>query len=41
MHVDNDNREIDEVTAELLAEQQNGPAPHRYIEVEGGGIASN
>ena len=41
VHVDNDNREIDEVTAELLAEAQNGPAPHRYIEVEGGGVASN
>ena len=41
VHVDSDNCEIDEVTAELLAEQQNGPAPHRYIEVEGGGIASN
>ncbi len=35
VHVDADNREIDEVTAELLAEQQRGPAPHRYIEVEG------
>src|SRR5690606_5770304 len=35
VHVDTDNRQIDEVTAELLAEQQRGPAPHRYIEVAG------
>lgn len=35
VHVDNNNRQIDEVTAELLAEAQNGPAPHRYIEVAG------
>ena len=33
VHVDTENRQIDEVTAELLAEQQRGPAPHRYIEV--------
>jgi aspartate 1-decarboxylase len=36
VHVDTANRQIDEVTAELLAEQQRGPAPHRYIEVEAG-----
>ena len=34
VHVDTENRQIDEVTAELLAEQQRGPAPHRYVEVD-------
>jgi len=34
VHVDTANRQIDEVTAELLAEQQRGPAPHPYITVE-------
>lgn len=33
VHVDNENNQIDEVTAELLAEQTRGPAPHRYVEV--------
>lgn len=33
VHVDNHNREIDAVTAELLAAGQQGPAPHRYVEV--------
>jgi len=36
VHVDTENNQIDEVTAELLAEQQRGPAPHRYIEVDAG-----
>lgn len=35
VHVDTRNRQIDEVTAELLAEQTRGPAPHRYVEVDG------
>jgi aspartate 1-decarboxylase len=34
VHVDTENNQIDEVTAELLAEQTRGPAPHRYIEVD-------
>jgi hypothetical protein len=25
---------IDEITAELIAAEQQGPAPHRYIEVD-------
>ena len=33
VHVDTSNRQIDEVTAELLAAAQAGPAPHRYVEV--------
>ena len=33
VHVDTANRQIDAVTAELLATQQAGPAPHRYVEV--------
>jgi aspartate 1-decarboxylase len=33
VHVDTANRQIDEVTAELLATGQQGPAPHRYVEV--------
>lgn len=33
IHVDTDNRPIDEVTAQILAEAQSGPAPHPYIEV--------
>ena len=32
VHVDTANRQVDEVTAELLAAQR-GPAPHRYVEV--------
>jgi aspartate 1-decarboxylase len=33
VHVDTSNRQIDEVTAELLAAAQAGPAPHCYVEV--------
>ena len=33
VHVDTANRQIDAVTAELLAAGQQGPAPHRYVEV--------
>jgi len=33
VHVDTGNRQIDAVTAELLAAGQQGPAPHRYVEV--------
>ena len=32
VHVDTANRQIDEVTAQLIAAEQ-GPAPHRYVEV--------
>ena len=33
VHVDTANRQVDEVTAQLLAAEQRGPAPHRYVEV--------
>jgi aspartate 1-decarboxylase len=34
VHVDTANRQIDEVTASLLAAEAHGrPAPHRYVEV--------
>jgi aspartate 1-decarboxylase len=33
VHVDTANRQIDEVTAELLAGPASGPAPHRSVEV--------
>jgi aspartate 1-decarboxylase len=33
VHVDTANHQIDAVTAELLAAEQLGPAPHRYVEV--------
>jgi len=33
VHVDSDNRQIDAMTAELLAAARQGPAPHRYAEV--------
>jgi aspartate 1-decarboxylase len=33
VHVDRSNRPIDELTAELLAAEQQGPAPHRYVDV--------
>jgi aspartate 1-decarboxylase len=33
VHVDTTNRQIDAVTAELLATESRGPAPHRYVEV--------
>ena len=32
VHVDTGNRQIDAVTAELLASGERGPAPHRYVE---------
>jgi aspartate 1-decarboxylase len=35
VHVDGDNRQVDAVTAELIAAEQRGPAPHRYVEVAG------
>jgi aspartate 1-decarboxylase len=34
VHVDSRNQPIDALTAELIAAEQQGPAPHRYIEVE-------
>ena len=34
VHVDRQNRPIDELTAELLAAEAQGPAPHRYVDVE-------
>ena len=34
VHVDRSNREIDALTAELIATEQQGPAPHRYVEVD-------
>jgi aspartate 1-decarboxylase len=34
VHVDRSNQPIDELTAELIAAEQQGPAPHRYIEVD-------
>jgi aspartate 1-decarboxylase len=33
VHVDTANHQIDAVTAELLAAEERGPAPHRYVEV--------
>ena len=33
VHVDTSNRQIDSVTAELLAAELSGPAPRRYVEV--------
>ena len=33
VHVDNANRQIDEVTAQLIAAEQQGEPPHRYVEV--------
>ena len=33
VHVDRSNQPIDELTAELIAAEQAGPAPHRYIDV--------
>ncbi len=32
VHVDGRNRPVDALTAELIATQQQGPAPHRYID---------
>jgi len=34
VHVDRGNRPIDSLTAELIAAQEQGPAPHRYVEVD-------
>jgi aspartate 1-decarboxylase len=34
VHVDRSNQPIDELTAELIASEQQGPNPHRYIEVD-------
>ena len=34
VHVDRQNRPIDELTAELIAAETQGPAPHRYIDVQ-------
>ena len=34
VHVDRGNRPIDALTAELLAAEQTGPAPHRYVDVD-------
>ncbi len=34
VHVDQANRPVDELTAELIAAEQQGPAPHRYVEVD-------
>ena len=36
VHVDAANRQVDAVTAELLAAATSGPAPHRYVEVPAG-----
>ncbi|MET0727233.1 MAG: aspartate 1-decarboxylase [Acidimicrobiales bacterium] len=34
LHVDSSNRPIDALTAELIAAEQQGPAPHRYVPVD-------
>ncbi|MFP5254665.1 MAG: aspartate 1-decarboxylase [Acidimicrobiia bacterium] len=34
VHVDRSNREVDALTAELIATENQGPAPHRYVDVE-------
>ena len=34
VHVDGSNRPIDEVTAAFVAAEQQGPAPHRYVDVD-------
>ncbi len=34
VHVDRCNRPIDALTAELIARDSAGPAPHRYVEVD-------
>jgi aspartate 1-decarboxylase len=34
VHVDRANQRIDDLTAELLAAEQAGPAPHRYIDID-------
>jgi aspartate 1-decarboxylase len=32
VHVDRSNRPVDALTAELIAAEQQGPAPHRYVD---------
>lgn len=34
VHVDRGNRPVDALTAELIARDSAGPAPHRYVEVD-------
>ena len=34
VHVDRANQPIDELTAELIAAEAQGPAPHRYIDID-------
>ncbi len=34
VHVDRSNQPIDEITAELIARENMGPAPHRYVDVD-------
>ena len=34
VHVDRRNRPIDALAADLIAAETDGPAPHRYVEVE-------
>jgi aspartate 1-decarboxylase len=34
VHVDGSNHPVDAVTAALMAAEQDGPAPHRYVEVD-------
>ena len=34
VHVDAGNRQIDAVTADLLATERSGPPPHRHVEVQ-------
>jgi aspartate 1-decarboxylase len=34
VHVDRSNRPVDPLTAELIAAEQQGPAPHRYLDVD-------
>ena len=34
VHVDRGNRPVDAITAELIAAEQQGPAPRRYVEVD-------
>ena len=34
VHVDRHNQPIDALTAELIAAEQQGPAPHRYVEID-------
>jgi aspartate 1-decarboxylase len=34
VHVDRSNQRIDDLTAELLAAEQQGPAPHKYVDID-------